>query len=327
MEKIRHLESTDGSSERTISFISDRTRLITGETKDIAGKWFYRIKVYGSGFIDKKTGEWIPFRGHELRPSGRWKYIQELDIPVTKEGIDLVKKLKTQLYGNLEWLLKNIHKNNEIEFVDSIRNYIILSDGDLPWITTPIDTEIISLNESIFDAICEYIEEEEVTDEIVASRLNISKNLAKRFINVFSRYDPIYLNKGLVVDRFRGPHGNIHFRASQIPLAALRESPCLDKLLHGGASGKWPAWKRVTFSGDDYPQSKRASLEFARYEVRAFCGGKRWDVPFEESIARSVALRLFDLLRYYENQQAQLKIVEALAQDFIWAVSKERTSG
>ncbi|MFX0097439.1 MAG: hypothetical protein ACFE7E_06740 [Candidatus Hodarchaeota archaeon] len=320
IEKISYLNPTSNSPETIVSFLCDRTRLITGETKDINDQWFYRVKAYQSGFIDRDTGEWIPFKGHELRPSGRGKYVREFDIPISAEGNSLVREFKAQLYESMERIMRHIFRNNDIEFISSIRNFMILSEGDLPWITTPSNSEILLVNKSIFDSICEFILEEEVSDEIIASRLNISKDLARSLINVFSRYNPIFLNEGLVIDRFRSLYGNIHFQATQVPLFALRESPCLDKLLHEDADGQWPAWKRVTFSGDNYPQSKRASLEFARYEVISFCGGKRLNLPVDKNLARATALRLFDLMRYYEGQPEEAQEVRELALYFVEAV-------
>jgi hypothetical protein len=106
----------------------------------------------------------------------------------------------------------------------------------------------------------------------------------------------------------RGPSGNTCFQAVKIPTAALEESPNLKKILDPYSDGKWPAWKRVTFSGDRYSQNKRGSLEFAKYELKAFCGAVHWGVPINHAQARAISLRLFDLMRFYRDEPEILTV-------------------
>ena len=294
---------------------------MAGETRKFNGKWFYRIKAYKNFFVDKETGEPKVYKDHDLKPEGRGFFIQEFDLPITPKGKAFTSQLVDELeHAIIDNMIKVFGKNAQDILVGS-RKQLMLSNGDLPWVTSQRDSLLQNLAEPLIDTVCSLLQDEEYSCIKLTERLRISRNNAFYFLNMFSRYFPLYLEKGILIDRSRNPNGGLCYQATIIPPKALKESPSLQKLLVVNDDLQWPVWKRVTFSNDAYPQSKLASFHYAEFEVSSICGAKEWGIPFNVNQLRAIALRLFDLERHYENDKEKMEEIHLLKKSLIHSIN------
>ena len=79
----------------------------------------------------------------------------------------------------------------------------------------------------------------------------------------------------------------------------------------------------MTFSGDEFSKSKLTSLHFSEFEVDCLVNGKKWNIPVDDSSVRTTGLRLFDLKKFYRNDEEQLQKINRLSDRFVKAVSGE----
>ncbi|MGV8118917.1 MAG: hypothetical protein AB2L14_04035 [Candidatus Xenobiia bacterium LiM19] len=313
---IQKLEPDSKSEECRVGFFLDRSRLLAGETRKFKDKWFYRIKAYKNYFVDKETGEPKVYKDHDLKPEGRGYFIQEFDIPISSKGKEfasqLVRELQQAIINNMSCLFGK----NGPDILNASRQQLMLSNGDLPWVTSQRENPLHTLNQPLIETVCSLLQDEEFSCLKLAERLRLSRNIAFYYLNMFSRYFPLFLEKGILLDRSRNPDGGLCYQATIIPPKTLIESPDLKELLLESRDEQWPVWKRVTFSNDAYPQSKLASYHYAEYEVSSICGARVWGIPNEINQLRTVALRLFDLERYYQNDEEKMKEIKKLKDCF-----------
>ncbi len=69
LERIAVIQSKDEAIEAKVDLFSLKNRVYCGETREINGKWYYRIKVYSNFFV--RDREVCFYKNHELRPVGR----------------------------------------------------------------------------------------------------------------------------------------------------------------------------------------------------------------------------------------------------------------
>jgi hypothetical protein len=320
---IGFLELPADPKEERVAFSSEKTRFLSGETKLFDNKWFFRVKVYQNFFRDAETGSYVSMRQHELRPAGFRFFIQEMDFPINEQGKLFAQTFIARIYESIKESLHRLFLNGEEDLVELTRQWKILVGGELPWITGEGQTKATYLPEPLLDTVCQCLMDDPYTDQSLAAKFHINPSLAATFTNPSVRYAPEFLARGIAVDRLRGLHSNIQYQATKIPQKALQQSPMLTDLLDEKAGEDWPSWKKVTFSNDQYPQGRPASLSYAKFEVEAFCGGRAWGVPVDINKARATALRLFDLKRYFEKQKEGLDDVRELSKRFTSAVLKD----
>jgi hypothetical protein len=316
---IKFLEIPKEPTEQKVAFYSEKSRFLSGETKIFDDQWYYRVKVYKNFFIDADGG-YVSLKGQGLKPAGFKFFIQEFDFPITKKGKQTADKFISNIYSKVDSEMNNKFNSKDQDFLQKTREMRLLSCGELPWFVGNEKANANPLQEPLLDTVCQFLMDDPYTEQSLAEKLNIKTNLAGSFANPAARYSPEFLAKGIVVERLRGLHGNLEYQATKIPQKALLQSPMLTDLFDEKACGDWASWKKVTFSNDQFPQGRPASLSYAKFEVEAFCGGRAWGVPVDINKARATAIRLFDLLRYFEKQKVGMDEVRALIRNFNFAV-------
>lgn len=316
---IKLLKISKKPIESKVAFSSEKSRYLSGETKLIDDQWYYRVKAYKNFFIDS-DGAYVNLKSQELRPAGFKFFIQEFDFPITKKGKEIAENLVSNIYSEVSNALNKKFKFKDSNCLPNIRDMSVVSSGEVPWITASGEDNAVLSTEPLLNTVCQTLMDDPYTDQSLAAKLNITTNLATSFTNPAVRYAPEFLAMGVAVDRIRGVHGNLQYQATKIPQKALLQSPMLTEILSENAGGDWPTWKKVTFSNDQFPQGRPASLSYAKFEVEAFCGGRDWGVPVDMNKSRATALRLFDLMRYFEKQKEGMDEVRELIKRFTSAV-------
>jgi len=301
LQRIAVIQTPDESIEAKVDLFSFKNRVYCGETREIYGKWYYRIKAYSNFFVrDRKV---CFYKNHELRPVGRGFYIQEFDFPISHEGVEEVICFANSLKETIEDTISSKFLPDSKEL---IRNDRLLCDRELPWLNTPITQEVRTLGKPLFGLLCDKLREGPLTTRQVSSELEVSSSAIENHLCTSARYAPDFLREGFLLDRVNTGFDSLNYLINQIPNEALNESPTLLKLFDINPIGKWPAWKKATFSNDEYSKARAQSLSFAQFELDTFEGGLTWGLVPEVAQLRALAIRLFDLLRHYKKSNAEL---------------------
>ena len=315
--KISDLTTPADARECRVADFISRSRLFAGETKCFHEQWFYRIKIYTTYFKDKKTGKISFFKDHQLRPAGRGYFIQEFDFPISSEGINVAKEFVASLKEAVETCLVGLVGELNGDVLDLIQKEQVLIGGELPWFNSNGSGEAVTLSKPLFVTLCDHLRKQPLTPDALATRLGLTLAAGGGQLNPAARYDPRFLERGLLLDRVHRGFNSLHYLITEVPREALEESPDLTHLFHGSPPGEWPSWIKATFSNDEYSTGRRLSLHVAEFEVEAFEGGLRWGIASELRQLRTLAIRLFDLKRHFQSDDTMTETVAELIKRFI----------
>ncbi len=315
--KISALIISSDARERKVAYFNSRSRFFAGETKCFNGKWFYRLKVYSTYFKDKETGEISYFKGHQIRPAGRGFFIQEFDFPISYKGINAANEFARSLKESVETFLLELVGELDGNVLDLIQKGQVLIGGELPWFNSNGGGEVVTLPKPLFVTLCDHLRRQPLTPDAFASRLGLTLAAGSGQLNPTSRYDPRFLERGLLIDRVRRGFNSLHYLITEVPREAFVESPDLSHLFHSSPPSEWHSWIKTTFSNDEYSNGRRLSLHIAEFELEAFEGGVRWGIAPELEQLRTLAIRLFDLKRHFHGDDEMTLVVAELINRFI----------
>ncbi len=312
INNIALLRTSVISSDRKVCCFHHRNRVICGETKIFNNTIFYRVKAYSNYF--RRNNEFFNYKDHELKPSGRGFFIQEFDFPVTVEGVEEAKAFsKMILQGIEQYLIEIISQkcSNIIDaanamgasLIDLLHGEQIIIDGKPLWLTFDENQAIEILHRPLFEIICDRLREEPLNSSYLATSLNLRPETCEEQISPNSRYDYRFFQSGLLLDRLRRGYNSINYLVTQIPREALNESPTLSRLFYDNLNDSWRDWISATFSNDEYAQGRRLSYHVLKFEIDSIEGGVEHGIKPELSKLRSIAVRLFDLKRYFKQDR------------------------
>jgi hypothetical protein len=161
-----------------------------------------------------------------------------------------------------------------------------------------------------------------MTPNHLSSLLGLTPAAGDNQLNPASRYDPRFLERGLLLDRIQKGFDSLHYLVTQMPQEALEESSTLVYLFEEIPQGNWSEWISATFSNDEYSKGRLQSYHLAVFEIEAFEGGMECGIVPELPQLRASAIRLFDLKRHFQGNNAMLEIIDTLIERFI-AVTEE----
>lgn len=303
-----------------------RNRVICGETRVFDNQLFYRVKAYTNFF--RRNNEFYYYKNHELRPSGRGFYIQEFDFPVSSEGIDEAKIFSIKIQEAIENYLQEMVARIDSDLfdmaddigqnvIDLLRGEQIIVGGKPLWVNSDENLETEIVHNPLFDVLCERLREEPLNLSDLTKSLNLVPEGCDEQINPNSRYDYRLLERGLLLDRIKSGFNSLHYLVTQIPQEAIVESPTLVRLFDKNLCNDWNRLISTTFSNDEYSQGRRFSYHLAKAEIDAIEGGLGNGIKPKTSKLRSIAIRLFDLKRHFQQDQEMSEKVSNLIERYV----------
>jgi hypothetical protein len=320
IEQVVNLDNEMGNNETKVNCFSYRNIALCGEIDFVNGQNFYRIRKYTNYFT--KNGVQYFYKQHQLKPAGNGRYIQEFDFLVPSTGVEEVKDVSSTIRDAIECRLLEMVDMEEADTLDLIRNEQVLIGEELPWFNVDTNMDTIVLPKPLFEILCDKLREEPMTPNHLSSLLGLTPAAGDNQLNPASRYDPRFLERGLLLDRIQKGFDSLHYLVTQMPQEALEESSTLVYLFEEIPQGNWSEWISATFSNDEYSKGRLQSYHLAVFEIEAFEGGMECGIVPELPQLRASAIRLFDLKRHFQGNNAMLEIIDTLIERFI-AVTEE----